>query len=361
MPVYKRGSGYQANFMLGGQRYRETFQTEAQARAWEAQARAEHALGKPVTGPSKGASKHSIATIGELVRYTERRHWTHKTSGPQLARNAYLFRDWVGAQLPIKEALDEDLIEDYLTYREVELRNSGSTVNRHRAAISKLATMAVKLGLIDRKPDIQARKEGDARTRVFTHEEEEAILMTVEAWGYPDHRDLFIFLADTGCRLAEAEKMPWEAFTETGLLEIPASITKSSKGRIIGLTDRVREVVARMRAKYGKLEGPFAWHRRRSTRTLWERLRGHLDFMDKHTVIHTYRHTCASRLVQEQGFLDPVQRWLGHSSPQMTQRYAKWAPKNYQELASLLDRRRESRVEVNRSTGERLTTSHHSL
>jgi site-specific recombinase XerD len=58
--------------------------------------------------------------------------------------------------------------------------------------------------------------------------------------------------------------------------------------------------------------------------------------MDEDYFIYTFRHTCASRLVQRGIDLYRVQIWLGHSVPQMTQRYAKFAPDQLSELAAVL-------------------------
>lgn len=71
--------------------------------------------------------------------------------------------------------------------------------------------------------------------------------------------------------------------------------------------------------------------------TLWNRLRGHFDWMGKDTVIYTFRRTCASRLVQRGVDLYRVQIWMGHKSIQMAQRYAKFAPKHLAELADVLE------------------------
>lgn len=337
MAVRQRGSSYQADFMFKGTRYRETFLTEVEATSWEAKARADLALGKPVNN-SIAVRANEIGTIADLVRHTERKHWSRLKSGQHLARNAAIYSEWVGPKRPISEALEEETIEDYLVYRESQLGNSGSTVNRHRASILKLCTIATKLSLIGRRPDVSPRPEGAARDRVFTEEEEMLIIQTTKMWGYNDVADLFAFLCDTGCRLAEAEQLQWANFLDNGLIEIPSGITKNSKGRLIGATSRVTMLVSRLKSDFRQEKGPFTWHNRAHTRRIWDRLRRHFDWMDEHTVIHTWRHTCASRLVQKTGYLDPVTRWLGHSSPQMTMRYAKYAPKNYTELALLLEK-----------------------
>jgi integrase len=335
MSVYKRGGSYQANFMLQGVRYRATFKTEQEARLWEQSVRTSVALGRPIGEP---ASPSGVATLIDLVRHVERKHWAHKRSGASLARYAYIYADWVGRNAPVKEALEEDTIESFLTHRE-ELGNSGSTVNRYRAGISKLVTTAIRLGVIARRPDIRVRPEGQAREKIFTEDQERLLLAVLEQWGYPDYRDLCIWLCDTGMRLGETFKLSWGDI-DGHLVHIPGDITKNQKGRTIALTRRAQEVAERLRERHR--EGPFRWASKRALRTLWTRLRGHFGWLDETYVVHTWRHTCASRLVQNGATLDMVQRWLGHSSPMMTQRYAKYAPKNLEQLASILDNLRDA-------------------
>ena len=342
MPVRRRGSRWQADFMHEGVRYRQAFAHEADAKVWEATTKAALIAGREL--PQASPSVTAPQSLGAFVRFVERTHWAHKRSGGSLARYAFIYMRYVGEHLSVKETLTTERIEDFLRHREIDHRNSGSTVNRYAASISKLVTIAIKQGLLPLRPDIRKRPEGDSRERIFSEAEEAQLLAVVEMWGYTDHRDLFIFLADTGCRLGEAEKLPWSAFMAGGIIDIPRTITKSGKGRVIALTPRAQAAIDRLRKLYGHQTGPFAWHDRRTTRTLWDRLRGHFSWMDSSCVLHTFRHTCASRLVQEQGDLYPVQRWLGHSSPLMTQRYAKYCPQNMKELAALLDRRLHRRA-----------------
>lgn len=51
---------------------------------------------------------------------------------------------------------------------------------------------------------------------------------------------------------------------------------------------------------------------------------------------HVLRHTCASWQVQAGVPLYSVQRWLGHSTIKMTERYAHLAPEHLQEGAAAL-------------------------
>ena len=73
-------------------------------------------------------------------------------------------------------------------------------------------------------------------------------------------------------------------------------------------------------------------------RAIWDRARAHLGFAeDRQFVIHTLRHTCASRLVQRGVGLKVVQQWMGHKTIQVTMRYAHLAPGHLMEAAAVLE------------------------
>ena len=55
-------------------------------------------------------------------------------------------------------------------------------------------------------------------------------------------------------------------------------------------------------------------------------------------MLHTFRHTCASILVQQGVPIYSVAAWLGHSSIVVTQRYAHLAPSSLKGLAGVLDK-----------------------
>ena len=58
---------------------------------------------------------------------------------------------------------------------------------------------------------------------------------------------------------------------------------------------------------------------------------------DKEFVIHALRHTCASRLVNKGIDLYVVKEWLGHSSIQVTEKYAHLSPKKLAHAAYALE------------------------
>lgn len=58
---------------------------------------------------------------------------------------------------------------------------------------------------------------------------------------------------------------------------------------------------------------------------------------DAEFILHALRHTCASRLVNKGIDLYVVRDWLGHSSIQVTERYAHLAPNKLAHAASVLE------------------------
>jgi len=245
-----------------------------------------------------------------------------------------LFSQWVGENRHPADALTEENVQAYAKWKEAN-GSSGSTINRHVASIRKMLKEAVKMKLVPEMFDLPKRAEGQARMRVYTPAEEAQILATLKLWSYDDLHDLFVFLVDTGARVGESTKLEWPEVNGTTVLFL-GETTKNRTERVVGLTPRAREALARMKAKHGNLSGPFVWVERQTMRTIWDRLRGHLEWLDDQCVIHTFRHTCLSRLVQKGASLYQVQRWAGHKTPMTTQRYAKFAPRDMESLAGLL-------------------------
>ena len=58
---------------------------------------------------------------------------------------------------------------------------------------------------------------------------------------------------------------------------------------------------------------------------------------DKDFILHALRHTCASRLVNAGIDLYVVKEWLGHSSIQVTERYAHLAPQKLADAVNALE------------------------
>lgn len=338
MSVRERGGSFQADVKLGDKRYRETFKTREEAEAWELEARAADKLGKPIPRPGTGQVKNAkISTISDLAAHCEKVHWRGKRAAADLVRNAFVFVKWVGPKMSVAEALSAEVIHEYVEYRQDEKLNAGATINRHLSAVSVLCNYATELGLIPKAPKMPWQEEGEGRLRFYTEQEEAQILAVVERWGRSDVADLFAFLADTGFRVSEALRLEWQDIRERSITVIAAN-AKNKQTRTITATSRVVDILKRARSgPNGNAKGPFAGITRVQLRAIWSRLRIALEWMDEHTVIHTFRHTCASRLVQRGVDLLRVKTWMGHKSMTTTLRYAHLAPAHLEALADVLD------------------------
>jgi integrase len=340
--ITRRGNSFQVKYKPpSGKRISATFKTAEEAVAFRLRCKAAATLGKELPAAEAVAGNAATWTIQKLFERVDRKRWRGsakwKCGDGGSVGNAKRFVEWCGPNMPAAEALAEDKIAEFIEHRADEHENSGTTLNKYTWAISALCSEAVKLEIIHHKPDLPKHPDGQCRIRIFSPEEELMIDRTARLWGYEDHADWFRFLCDTGCRPGETQKLEWRDIIGNKI-HLERGITKNSTERTITATPRVLEVLARMKAKYGDKPGPFAWAsvKRHAARGLWDRLRGQLDFMDDETVMYTYRHTCASRLVQRGIDLYRVQIWMGHKTPKMTQRYAKFSPRHLEELAQVL-------------------------
>lgn len=336
--VRPHGNGFIAEPMIAGKRYRHTFNTEAEASAFVLEAKAAHKLGKPIPVPGAGTkAANRVNTIDELADYTYKMQWAEAKSGEQLLMIAKCYARFVGPALPVAQALAADKVLEYVESKKT-MGCSGSTINRHLSAISVMAKLAVALKLIPEKPTLLWQNEGFHRLRYFTEAEELQILNTLKHWEQAEYIDLFIFLVDTGARLGEAQKLAWGDIRGRGITFEDTKNTDAAglNIRTISATPRVLEALERCRAREGCEKGPFRTLQRHKLRHIWNRLRGVLKWMGEDTVIHTFRHTCASRLVQRGVDLYRVMKWMGHKNITMTMRYAKLAPNSMDDLSDVL-------------------------
>lgn len=333
MTVRPRGKGFQADFMLDGSRVRHTFASFEEAARFEAETIAAHLAGRPL--PKAGSvgrpATQDATTITGLVDRVARKRWAVLKSGDRATRDARLYAEFVGTRLPVAEALTDERISDYVDSLTGVV--SGRTINRRLSSVSALVLAATQGGMLSLAPEIPWQPNTPGRLRWFSEAEVEDILATVAVidrtyWA------LFAFLVDTGCRLGEAERLQWGDIVG-GRAEFWD--TKNGDHRAVRLTPRAEAALDYMdQTAPCPAKGPFAMIQRHRLRTIWALLRGRLTWMDEQCVVHTFRHTCASRLVQAGIDLYHVGQWLGHRTQVMTARYSHLAPKNFDMMAEVL-------------------------
>jgi integrase len=234
-----------------------------------------------------------------------------------------------------------------------------ATVNRYRALLSLVYSLANRNGKLTVNPvrQVKPRKENNERVR-FLDEKEENSLRQKILEQYPECESEFDLALHTGMRRGEQYRLRWQDVDlKRGLLTIPRS--KHGELRHIQLNSVARAALLRLR-QHGDgvgyvcpgLEGP----RYRDWRRWFEEV-------VKKAKIHNFRwhdlrHTFASRLVMAGVPLRAVQTLLGHKRMETTLRYSHLSETHLREA---VERLTEKPTDTRTSTEQTGTSAHRNL
>lgn len=298
----QRGNSWQADVLgLDGKRIRKSFDTQAAAEEFE-------------------ASFNKVAsTVGTVFPQQAKVIWHGLKDEPECIRMTNMVVAFWGPNLPVKD-IDEFRIEEYRDHCR-ELGNSPSTINNKLTRLSVLLKKLKKLKLIAAVPEIEKEKNYSKRIRYFTPEEEANIRKHLPQEKY---QLLWDFLNDTGVRVSEALEMEWRDVVN-GYATF--WLTKGDRARTIPLT---KKALASIRFdQKDDLARPFGDVTYTGMYQEFKKTKKRAGLGDdQQVVLHTARHTCASRLVQKGVDIRRVKEWLGHADIATTMRYAHLAPKD---------------------------------
>lgn len=326
--IRPRGGKFFVDVTLRGRRRTGTASTLAEAKELQVQLKAAIIEGRDVgtNSVSKGW------TLGKAFDRTAALEWAGTKGEKTALLNGNAAVTHFGRTM-LLEDIDTNALDGWVI-KLMERGNSNATINRKLAALSKVMTVAVDRKGLTRKPKMPKRKEPKGRTRFITHEEEKLIELTLARWGAVDLSESLVVLLDTGFRLGELLNiMPCDV---TGNV-ITSWLNKGDDPRSIPMTKRVAEVIERRSRAVDKPTDKLFDFSSRWIQVQWDRVRHHLELGD--VTLHVMRHTCASRLAQS-GEVDllVIQKWLGHKTITVTQRYAHLIPKNLADAAQVLER-----------------------
>lgn len=227
--------------------------------------------------------------------------------------------------------LDERYVSDWIQ----TMKASGlaaSTINRRLSSLSVLLRTAHEEWLVlERKPKVKFQNEkGNGRIRWLTYEEEARLLSKVDD---AELRNLIVLMLDTGLRLSEALSLRTNDVDRKGGL-IRVYDTKNGEPRGIPMTVRVREIMGGI-LKHQTGDSLLFSTPKRTIQARFAAYRGAANLSD--VVLHSLRHTFASRLVQSGVDLYRVSRLMGHSSIKVTERYAHLAPVDLKQAINVLE------------------------
>jgi integrase len=199
--------------------------------------------------------------------------------------------------------------------------NGNATINRTCQTLGRVLRIA---GVTP--PRFPNLDEGAGRTRTFSEAEEADILAywrTHTAW----MGDLTVILLDTGMRLGEL-------MAQDRMRLFPGKVTlcdtKGGGARTVPLTARADAALARwVDSPPARTKDQVEWR--------WRQMRLALFPGDKEAVIHTLRHTCATRLIARGYPMAKVMLWLGHKDFKTTMRYTNLVSEDLKDGVALLE------------------------
>jgi integrase len=190
-------------------------------------------------------------------------------------------------------------------------RRTIATYNCYVANVNRIFNYALELDLIKTSP-VKIKKK--INERFLSTYEAERLLTACKKSSAPYLYEMVFIALYTGMRLGEIQTLSADDVHD-GAVYVKSIHTKSGKGRTIPLPNHVRQFFETATFAYNHdIKKSFAAALKRA------------EVTDFH--FHDLRHTYASWLVQEGVDLYTVKDLLGHSTIELTQRYAHLAPDN---------------------------------
>jgi integrase len=310
MAIRKRGDGWQVDVQVGGRRARQTVSTKALAVELERKIREEGERGKHGLRPGytlEDALAEHLTTSATALRSLDSLLYVAKAIRPHLNRPIER----------IAEAAAAIIREGNAAGRKP------ATINRHLALLRRIGNLALVWGWTDTPVGkrVQLLTENNERHLYLSQEQVEAL---AEKAALEGTRDAIRLAAYTGLRRGELLALTPDAWRD-GALWLATS--KSGRPRRVPVPPHVHDICDRLplRTTVKLLASDF-----RKARVLAGLPQVHF---------HDLRHTYASWLVQSGAGLLVVKNLLGHSTMQMTSRYAHLEDKQMNKAVSRLKSR----------------------
>lgn len=251
--------------------------------------------------------------------------------------------------LPL-DAIDVRTVETYKARKKAGDAAAGEkplslkTVNNHLTVLGKVLVVARDWGLIERAPKMLHFKLAAPAFDFLTFAESAALVAAapVGLW-----RAMVLVAVRTGLRLGELLALRWvDVLWEQRRLMVTQSMTrqrigtpKSGKKREVPLSP---DALAALRAWQAASPGPYVfsetsgeWTTKGTAAYALERIVRESGL--RHLGWHVLRHTFASQLAMRGASLKAIQEMMGHSTIEMTLRYAHLSPHIAQEAVAMLD------------------------
>lgn len=245
--------------------------------------------------------------LSQLLRTAAHPLWKGKAYERTAHRNVEEFIQIVG-DMPVSEVKTITLDK---WYEEQGKKVSPVTINRKLVNINQVLQYAHDREWLDKMPVMKWNPENNGRVRWLEPHEEQKMFSLLVLWDEPEVAKFLRVLLETGMRRGELLGLTPENIQGRW---IRLWKTKTKTPRSVPLTDAAMEC----------LEGFRGWSIDiNDLRRVWDKLRTEMGLSDdKDFVLHSLRHTKATRLLSKTQNIAMVQKLLGHKKVQTTLRYA---------------------------------------
>jgi integrase len=259
-----------------------------------------------------------------------------------------VFRGYFGNR-KIRSISYGDLLSFYRlrmnTMTRFKTKRTIGAMNRELGILRRIFNIAMREGWLNRNPLncgealIQPSADG-IREKVLTLDEEERLLKACNEPCRAHIRPIVIALLDTGARRGEMLKLVWQDVNlDLRLITIQAMNTKTLRMRQVAITSRLFDELLQLWKKSDKNLNSLVFNipiPKKSFRTACKIAGikyGGIDGL----VLHSLRHSAASRLVKNQFPIQLVGKILGHTNPSTTYRYITADTESLYHAASILE------------------------
>jgi integrase len=317
MSLRLRGTVYWLDVTINGVRHRESTGADSERVALAFEKNYIKMVHNGELTPSNAPKGFTLANAIDRMKKTD---WAKAKSLSTHLTNIGIVEEIIGKDVLLKN-INQKVVGD-LKLELMTRYPQYATVNRKMAALQRiLRVAAVEWGVLDAVPMFSKLTEDNMRERTLTATEEVDLfneLYKIEELS----ADYLKFLLYSGCRLSEPMTVnKADVDFVQGVFYVDHKTARfTGKRRPIVLNGVTEAILLKWCAVNVQ---PFLKLDRYHVARVFNRALKSAGLADSELVIHSLRHTFATRLVNDGVALYDVQKLLGHSDSKTTQRYAK--------------------------------------
>lgn len=331
--ITPRGKYFLVSAGSGAARKRVSAKTMDEAHAKAADLDAALRLSKLPSGRMVAGSH----TLQDAYEATERTIWRGTKGHRTTTLNARGWLEIFGADTALA-AITYEAVADAVYKLETQRENTGATINRKLAALSRMLRHAVDRRWLASVPALPRKREGEHRICWFDEADERAMIDTAKHLGMDELARFIPVAIHTGFRRSELLQLHVTDH-RAGMVMLHAGATKNGRGRSIPATSTV---AAAFEAASAAGRAKLFTYSDTALRADWERLRHAMGRDgDAGFIVHALRHTTATRLAIAGAVAQKIMAYMGHSHINTSMRYIHLAAQHLQGMQNLLERAAE--------------------